>query len=172
MLFRHEQPQDADDVSAVNEQAFGRAAEGDLVEALRLAGKATLSMVAVDQGQLIGHILYSPVRLEHERGVFPVVGLAPMSVLPRFQRQGVGSALVKESLEACRQAGHEGVVVLGHPEYYPRFGFLPASRFGIESEFDVADEVFMALELRAGVFQGVLQGGRGLARYGPEFSSF
>ncbi|MGH9938173.1 MAG: GNAT family N-acetyltransferase, partial [Blastocatellia bacterium] len=94
------------------------------------------------------------------------VGLAPVAVLPEFQDRGIGSSLVQHGLERCREAGHPFAVVLGHPHYYPRFGFAPASRFGIKSEYDVADENFMAMELR----EGALQNQAGMARYQPEFN--
>ena len=90
-----------------------------------------------------------------------------MAVLPELQRQGIGSVLVKAGLEACRKANHKGVVVLGHPDYYPRFGFVPASKYGITSEYDAPDEAFMAIEL----CQGALQGQAGIARYQPEFNN-
>jgi putative acetyltransferase len=95
-----------------------------------------------------------------------VAGLGPMAVRPAWQRQGIGSQLVREGLEECWRSGYEAVVVLGHPEYYPRFGFVPASRFGLRCEFEAPDEAFMALELRS----GVLSAGGGVVRYASEFS--
>jgi putative acetyltransferase len=166
VIVREERLEDIVAVRQVNEQAFGRAAEADLVDALRAHGKAVLSLVAVEADRVIGHVLFSPVTIESDEGAFPAVGLAPMAVLPERQRCGIGSLLVKRGLDECRQAGHECVVVLGHPEYYPRFGFAPASRYGIRSEYDVPDEVFMALELR----EGALRGRAGVAKYQPEFN--
>jgi putative acetyltransferase len=107
------------------------------------------------------------VIIESQEQAFPAIGLAPMAVLPELQRQGIGSLLVKTGLEACRKAGHKGVVVLGHPDYYPRFGFVPASKYGITCEYDAPDETFMAIEL----CQGALQGQAGIARYQPEFNN-
>jgi putative acetyltransferase len=136
-------PESLGDISAireVDERAFGRPAEANLVDALRARRKVVLSLVAVLDGRVVGHILFSPAAIESGAGLFPVVALAPMAVLPEYQRQGVGSLLVSAGLEECRRLGHECVIVLGHAEYYPRFGFVPASRYGIKSEFDVPDE--------------------------------
>jgi len=158
-----------DDIAAirnVNERAFGRPAEADLVDVLRRNGKATLSLVAEDDGQIAGHILFSPVTIESGAEQFAGVGLAPMAVLPEMQNRGVGSSLVKHGLDRCREAGHQFAVVLGHPDYYPRFGFVPASRYGIKSEYDVADENFMAMELQA----GALLSRSGIVKYQPEFN--
>jgi len=166
VIVREERPEDRAAVRRVNEQAFGRAAEADLVDALRAHGKAVFSLVAVEGDQVIGHILFSPATIESDGKIFPALGLAPMAVLPERQKCGIGSLLVKTSLDECRRAGHECVVVLGHPEYYPRFGFAPASQYGIRCEYDVPDEVFMALELR----EGALQGRAGTAKYQPEFN--
>lgn len=110
--------------------------------------------------------MFSPVSLAENPGL-KVMGLAPMAVQPEFQRQGIGSALVREGLEQCRQLGFAGVVVLGHPEYYPRFGFSASSRFGIDSEYEVPEEVFMAIELQP----GGLGGKTGRVKFHPVFIS-
>lgn len=148
-MIRGERDTDRDDVFAVNEAAFETDAEARLVDALRDQADPLISLVAERDGRVVGHILFSPVSLSGHPDL-RVTGLAPMAVLPESQREGIGSSLVKAGLEACRNAGFEAVVVLGHPEYYPKFGFVPASRFGIDSEYDVPDEVFMAQELVAG----------------------
>ena len=96
------------------------------------------------------------------------MGLAPMAVAPARQRQGVGSALARAGIAACRDLGFGAVIVLGHPEYYPRFGFVPASRFGLRSEYDVPDDVFMAMELKPGALHGR---GPGTIRYHPAFGN-
>ena len=163
--IRAEEAADVDAIRQVNLEAFGQHAEADLVEALRAAGKSSVSLVALQDGRVVGHILFSPVSIDCEGRHLAAVGLAPMAVLPQKQRQGVGSELVRHGLDACRRASHAIVVVLGHPEYYPRFGFVPASRFSVTCEYDVPDEVFMALELQP----GALQGHGGTARYQPEF---
>ncbi|MBI3952025.1 MAG: N-acetyltransferase [Acidobacteria bacterium] len=166
VVIRQETPKDIAGVRHVNEQAFGRAAEADLVDRLRTRGKVMLSLVAVQDDRVVGHILFSSVTVESEGTAFPAVGLAPMAVLPELQRQGIGSRLVEIGLEECRNAGHACVVVLGHSEYYPRFGFVPASTYGITCEYDVPDEAFMAVEL----WQGALLGHGGTAKYQPEFN--
>jgi len=168
MTVRPEKPEDVPAIRVVNEQAFGRAAEADLVDALRRNGKAILSLVAEDNGRIVGHILFSPVTIQSNETELTGAGLAPLAVVPDRQNQGIGSMLVEEGLRRLREAGHRFVVVLGHPNYYPRFGFFPASRFNIKSEYDVADEVFMAMELQA----GALQDQSGIARYQPEFNEF
>ena len=164
-MVRPELPEDAASIRAVNLSAFGQPGEADLVDALRSAGKVTVSLVAVVDGRVAGHILFSPVTIASEGGEVEALGLGPMAVVSDLQRRRIGGALVERGLEVCRAAGHDRVVVLGHAEYYPRFGFVPASRFGVGCEYDVPDDVFMALELRPGAFEGV----SGTARYAPEF---
>jgi len=163
IVIRPEQPEDTAMIHHVVQQAFGRAAEANLVDALRRNGKAKISLVAEDNGRVIGHILFSEVTLE---GQLTGIGLAPMAVSPERQNEGIGSRLVEEGLKQCRQTVYPFAVVLGHPEFYPRFGFVPASRFGVKSEYDVRDEVFMALELE----KGSLAGFAGIVRYQPEFN--
>lgn len=166
MIIRREMPIDSAAVSQVQTCAFESAAEADLVAALCANDKATLSLVAEDDGLIVGHILFSPVTIETATGLRHGLGLAPMAVIPARQRQGIGSLLIKEGLKQCRADGHSFVIVLGHADYYPRFGFVPASRFNIKSEYDVADEYFMVLELQP----GALKGCAGVARYQPEFN--
>jgi putative acetyltransferase len=167
MEIRQELPEHALGVREVNERAFNGSVEADLVERLRERRGATLSLVAVEAGRVVGHIFFSPVTLESKGQTSVGVGLGPMAVLPEFQRQGIGTKLVETGLAQCRSAGFDFIVVLGHPEYYPRFGFIPASRFGLRSEYDVSDEVFMAMELRP----NGLAGCAGVVRYQPEFNS-
>ena len=164
-VVRRERPEDVPAVRRINELAFGQPAEARLVDALRVSGKALLSLVALEGEQVVGHILFSPVKIEPPVESLAAVGLAPMAVLPESQNRGIGSQLVNAGLDECRTAGYDCVVVLGHPKFYPRFGFVPASKFHLKSEYDVPDEVFMALELR----EGALSDG-GLVRYESEFS--
>ncbi|HYH47212.1 MAG TPA: N-acetyltransferase [Thermoanaerobaculia bacterium] len=164
-MIRSELAGDRAAVRAVNESAFGRREEADLVEALHGAGAAVVALVAEVDGVVVGHILFSPVEVEGSAGQ-RLLGLAPMAVAPHLQRSGIGSRLVRAGLERCRELGAAGVVVLGHPEYYPRFGFAPAGRLGLRCEYDVPPEVFMAQEL----FPGGLSGVSGLVRYHPAFA--
>ncbi len=147
MLIRVEEENDRAAVHAVNVSAFETPTEANLVDALREHARPVASLVAEDDGTVVGHIMFSPVSLSGHPGL-KVMGLAPMAVAPEHQRKGIGSALVRAGLEQCKQLGFVAVVVLGHPEYYPRFGFSPASRFGIDCEYDVPEEAFMAMELQ------------------------
>jgi putative acetyltransferase len=165
-LIRDERAADGPAVRAVNEQAFGGREEADLVEALHRANAVVVALVAEVGAAVVGHILFSPVTVEHSAQP-PLVGLAPMAVAPGYQKQGIGSVLVREGLARCRAAGVEGVVVLGHAEYYPRFGFVPAHRLGLQCEYDVPADVFMALELTPGALHGV----SGLVRYHPAIAA-
>ena len=166
MVIREEQPGDRQAVRTVNELAFGQAVEADLVERLHREAAVATSLVAQFAGQVVGHILFSPVHAEHA-AARRLAGLAPMAVVPHFQRQGIGSLLVRDGLESCARLGYDGVVVLGHPHYYPRFGFAPAHHFGLRCEYDVPLEAFMALELPGHSLEGV----RGLVRYHPTFAT-
>jgi putative acetyltransferase len=164
-MIRPEQAEDIPGIRQVNQRAFETPTEADLVEALRQQAHPIVSLVAVSGAEVVGHILFSPVTLASDATV-PMMGLAPMAVVPTRQRQGIGSALVRAGLEECRRLGAAAVVVLGHAEYYPRFGFAPASRFGLKSEYDVPDDVFMVLELKT----GALRGRAGTIRYHSVFA--
>lgn len=153
LSIRAETPADHAAIRHVNERAFKRAAEADLVDVLRRAAVPHLSLVAEAAGRVVGHVFFSAVTVD-SRGGSAVMGLAPMAVLPEHQRQGIGSALVRAGLRACADIGSEAVVVLGHPEYYGRFGFKPAAAFGLGSAYDVPVGVFMALELKSGSLEG------------------
>jgi putative acetyltransferase len=166
VVVRTEETEDHESVRRVNKLAFGRRNEADLVDALRVNARPYVSLVAVVDEQVVGHIFFSPVSIESESNVFTAMGLAPMAVLPSHQNQRIGSQLVREGLKECQRLGCEIVFVLGHPNYYPRFGFVPASLKGLRSEYDVPDEVFMVAELT----EGALNGRRGLVKYHPEFS--
>lgn len=149
----------------VNEAAFGRPDEADLVDRLRERARGYFAWVAVDRGEVIGHIAFSPVTVDPPAPHLSLVGLAPMAVLPGRQRTGVGLSLVRQGLDACRERGVDAVFVLGHPEYYPRFGFRPAADYGISSVYDCPPEAFLGLELTPGVLEGVC----GIVHYDPVF---
>ena len=165
LTIRPETPEDVDSISYVNEQAFGQENESELIEKLRSRGVLTISLVALQDGEIVGHIAFSPVVIESGLSSFEAIALAPMAVLPAYQRQGIGGQLVRAGLEECRRLGHEIVVLVGHPDYYPRFGFVPARPKGIECEFEVPEEAWMILELQ----EGALAGKRGTVRFQPEF---
>lgn len=165
MEIRQETAADVAAVYAVNEQAFGRPDEANLVNRLRDNGKFTLSLVAEENGRIIGHILFTPMTIKTETSSYPAVGLGPVAVLPEVQCQGIGSRLIETGLDLLREKGETAVIVLGHSDYYPRFGFVRASQFGIKSSYELPDEVFMALALQ----EGALNGRAGVAHYQPEF---
>lgn len=161
--IREESPDDIPAIREVNRLAFGQSLEGQVVDALRANDAVLLSLVAVADGKIVGHILYSPIVV----GTFRGAALGPMAVLPEYQRQGIGSQLVTTGNRRIGEAGHPFVVVLGHPQFYPRFGFTPASARGVTCQWDVPDNVFMVLILDPTKAEGMT----GLAQYRSEFSS-
>ena len=166
VVARPEVPADITAIRHVNTLAFGRPSEADLVEALRRAGRLAISLVAVRGEDIVGHIAFSPVRIVSATSTRDAIGLAPMAVLPACQRQGIGSQLVRAGLARCGEARYDVVVVLGHPHYYPKFGFTPSKPYGITWEREVPDEVFMVKELQP----GALARTRGVVQYSPEFN--
>lgn len=163
--IRDETPGDIAAVYTVNALAFERPEEARLVDKLRAACPEALSLVAEQDGQIVGHILFTPVTIK-DHPLQSGMGLAPLAVLPEKQRQGIGTRLVERGLKQLRQAGCPFVIVLGHPEYYPRFGFERASQYRLHCQWaEVPDEAFMVLELQAGALEGV----SGEARYRSEF---
>lgn len=166
MLVRPEKESDWDAVQAVNVSAFETQSEANLVDALRDQVQLVVSLVAEENGEVIGHIMFSPVSLLGHPEL-RIMGLAPMAVSPKHQRQGVGAALVLAGIDICKQLGFGAIVVLGYPEYYTRFGFLPSSRFGLGCEYQVPEEVFMAMELQPGYLRDAV----GTIKYHATFSS-
>lgn len=165
LQIRAEKTPDTAGIRAVHLGAFApRANEADLVDGLRRAGQATVSLVAISEGRLVGHILFSPLTLTPAMPNLRGLGLAPLAVLPEYQRQTIGSQLALRGLEVCRAAEFDFVVVLGDPRYYGRFGFRPASQFLLGNAYGAGAE-FMAAELHPGALAGVA----GRAQYRPEF---
>ena len=165
MFIQMENQEDRTAIHAINEMAFESPAEANLVDALREQVQSCISLVAEQDGEIVGHIMFSPVTLSDHTDL-KIMGLAPMAVAPKHQRKGIGSELVEVGLEQCKKQGYGAVVVLGHPEYYPRFGFLAASDFNINCEYEVPKEVFMLIELQS----GYLHGKSGVIKYHSAFS--
>jgi putative acetyltransferase len=164
LRIRPEQPSDIPRIHIINAASFETPAEAGLVDTLRASVLPLVSLVAELDGIVVGHILFSPVTLtgHPER---KIMGLAPMAVEEGRRNAGVGSALVRAGLEECRKLGFEAVVVLGHPTYYPRFGFVPSVRFGFASEYEVPTDAFMAQEL----VPGALKNASGIIKFHEAF---
>lgn len=166
--IRAERPEDISAVRRVNELAFGRPEEADAVDRLRKADIPFVSLVADDGAAIVGHVLFTPAIVECAGQRVVGMGLAPLAVIPDRQRQGIGSALVRRGLELLRADGSPFVLVLGHPEYYPRFGFERASLHGVTCQWkDVPDAAFMVLVFDPEALRGV----SGVACYRDEFDA-
>ena len=166
MTIRPEQADDVAAVHALNEAAFGQPAESYIVDVLRAACPDAISLVAVEEERIVGHIFFSPVEIATADRTIQGMGLAPMAVLPERQRQSIGTQLVRAGIEAMRAGRSPFIIVLGHPEYYPRFGFVPASSHGISCQWEgVPDEAFMVMILDERAMAGV----SGTAKYRDEF---
>lgn len=152
-MIRREEADDFAAVHALNASAFESPAEANLVDALRRQAHPIVSLVAEDSETVVGHIMFSPVSLTGHPELM-IMGLAPMAVMPAHQNKGIGTALVRAGLDECKSLGYGAVVVLGHPRYYPRFGFAPSTRFGIGCEYEAPEDAFMVLELQPGYLSG------------------
>jgi len=162
--IRRVQPSDLPSVLEVHRQAFPSPGETRLVELLHAHDKAVISLLAEQDRQVMGHILFSPLSFDPPQPQLNAVGLAPLAVLPTYQKQGIGSRLARAGILACRKAGYQAIVVLGDPAYYHRFGFQRAGDFGLGNEYQV-DKEFMALELQPGALRSM----QATAQYAPEF---
>ncbi len=167
MSIRREKPADIEKIWNINAETFETDAEANLVNALRSIEIPFLSLVYEENYDLVGHILFTPVELVGNTSVVRVMGLAPMAVVPSFQKKGIGSSLVKAGIQECISEGYDAIVVLGHPNYYPKFGFVPSIKYGIKSEYEVPDEVFMVLELKKNSLKRI----KGTVKYHTAFSN-
>ena len=165
LQIRDETDADIAEVYALNRAVFEQAGEANLVDRLRGLAEPKISLVAVIDGEVVGHIFFSPMSL-NDHSDLNLMGLAPLAVAPQQQNRGIGSALIEAGLQQCMQLGCGAVSVLGHSGYYPKFGFKPASKYGISSDYDVPDEVFMAQELIA----DYLKDRTGTIHYHPAFA--
>jgi putative acetyltransferase len=164
LQIRTEIPSDRAAIAAVHGEAFGRDDEPRLVDRLRAAGQTRLSLVAEQDGTIVGHVLFSQMAIETDSQHLPALALAPVAVLPAWQRRGIGARLIERGVAECRALGHSIVIVLGNPRYYRRFGFSAQRARPLESPY--AGDAFMALEL----VEGALDGVSGRAVYPPAFA--
>ena len=167
MKIREEELADTEAIWNINADAFETEAEANLVNVLRDSGCTFISLVAETDNKPVGHILFTPVELTGNKNKLKLIGLAPMAVLQQYQNKGIGSELVKTGIEHCQLKGYDTVVVLGHPKYYPKFGFVPSVTYGIKSEYEVPDEAFMILEL----VPNSLKDHQGIIKYHELFNS-
>jgi putative acetyltransferase len=167
MDVRSERLDDIERVREINLEAFETETEANLVNALRNSGIHYISLVFVKNNEVMGHIFFSPVELAGDTSGLRIMGLGPMAVHPKFQNKGIGSSLIKAGIERCKSEGVDIIVVLGHPNYYPRFGFEPSIKYGIKSEYEVPDDVFMVL----GLNNYALKNKQGTIKYNKAFNS-
>lgn len=167
VTIREERSEDIEVIHVVNREAFGQAREAQIVDALRKNRGVMLSLVAVIDACVVGHILYSPVTVGSEDEIVVGAGLGPMAVLPEFQRRGIGGMLIEAGNRKLHEMGCPFIVVLGDPEYYPRFGFTPAAGYGLKCGWDVPEDVFMVLFKERSKAKTV----SGVVKYRQEFSN-
>jgi putative acetyltransferase len=167
IAIRPERPEDSAAVVTINDRAFAGTAESGLVEAIKHSGRPVISLIACSDDIPVGHIFFSPIQIQSEGLTIPTLALAPMAVIPAFQRRGIGTLLVEAGLKECGRQGYQVVVIVGHPTFYSRFGFGPANGMGLRSVYSSAGDAFMALELS----KGVLAGRTGFVEYPVEFAN-
>ena len=167
MSIRAEKKADIDGIWQINAEAFETKEEADLVNALRDSGVSYISLVYEKNNELVGHILFTPVELVGDTSDLKLMGLAPMAVSPKLQNKGIGSSLIKAGIQQCINDGYDAIIVLGHPDYYPKFGFVPSVKYGIKTEYEVPEDVFMVLEVK----ENSLKGKKGTIKYHEAFGS-
>lgn len=168
VIVRQEKLEDYQTIYDLNKKAFDGEVEARLVNNLRKTKGfiPELSLVAEKNGKVVGHILFSVIHINTDTDQIPVLALAPMAVLPGNQKQGIGSLLIKEGLKKCKELRHKVVVLIGHADYYPRFGFVKASSKGLRLPFDAPDEAFMVYEIIPNSLTSI----SGTIEYPPEFA--
>jgi putative acetyltransferase len=168
VFIRSEKTEDYQSIYNVNKFAFKGEVEAKLVNNLRKTEGfiPELSLVAINDGEVIGYILFSVIHIQTNGKTVPVLGLAPMAVLPKHQKQGIGSMMIREGLIKCKELGYKAVILVGHPNYYPRFGFSPAKEKGLKLPFDVPDEAFMVFEIIPQALADI----KGMVVYPSEFA--
>jgi len=164
--IREEGPEDYIVIKETNDLAFGQEQESKIIDSLRKNCDNLLSFVAVDNGKVVGHIMFSPVIIDGSENPIQGMGLGPMAVLPEYQRRGIGSVLVKEGISILKDRNCLFIILVGHPEYYHRFGFKKASLYNIKCQWEVPEEAFMILVLNESAMSGV----SGTAKYRDEFN--
>ncbi|MBP2029492.1 putative N-acetyltransferase YhbS [Methanohalophilus levihalophilus] len=167
MLIRSESSSDYVGISKLNDEAFGRPNESKLVADLRKnpGFVSDLSFVAEQDGQIVGHVLFFPITISTPTGSVQSLSIAPLSVLPPCQGQGVGSVLIRAGIDEAEELGYTSVIVVGPSEYYSMFGFEPAGKWNLRCPYDVPDEAFMGLEL----VENSLDIGGGVVEFPPEY---
>jgi putative acetyltransferase len=167
VTIREEEVRDIEAIRNVNEAAFEGEAEANVVDTLRQVCDGCSSVVAVEGDEVVGHVMFSPATIENVDGDIWGMGLAPLAVLPNHQRRGIGTTLIEHGLAMLREKGCPFVIVLGHADYYRRFGFVPASRYNLRCQWEgIPDEAFMILVYD----QELLKGVSGVAKYREEFT--
>lgn len=167
ITIRKEEEKDYKQIYEVNKLAFQQEYESKLIEKIRKSENfiPELSIVAQIDDRIVGHILFSKIKIIGD-SEYESLALAPMAVIPEYQKQGIGGKLIKKGLEVAKELGFDSVIVLGHKDYYPKFGFQKASKWNIKCPFEVPDEAFMAIELT----EKALEGKAGTVEYPDEFN--
>lgn len=168
--IRQENKDDTKEIYEINSLAFGQENEAKLVNLLRDSATFVpeLSLVATIDNKLVGHILFTKIKIaDDKQNEFDSLALAPMAVRPENQKSGIGGQLIRAGLDKARELNFKSVIVLGHRNYYPKFGFVPTEKWNIKSPFDVPTEAFMGIELIDGGFNNV----NGTVKYPKEFDT-